>query len=542
MNENNELINKKSTFFGNPLLKRKNEPVELTPEHLEELKKCYEDIVYFAETYYTIVNVDTGRQKIQLYDYQKNMLKALVENRQVIFCTSRQIGKTTIVTIFLVWYILFNEDKSVACLANKLASAREILSRIQMAYSLLPKWLQQGCVEWNKSSIELENGSKLFVAATTSDSVRGKSFSCIYLDEVAFVPENLWNKFFTSTYPTISSGKETKLIMTSTPNGHNHFYNFWIRAKNNPQEMYPLEVNYYEVPGRDEEWKKKQLAIMSEEQFNCEYCNSFDIQSNTLVSPHKLLELERDIKDPIESDGHTKIYEKAIPGHTYIGSVDCADVGKDYSCISIIDITEEKYIQVAVYYNDKISYIAFPQIIMQFSRLYNDCRMLVESNNIGTAICRILISELEFENLIFSRSKTGSISGPGQLTTQKTKSIGCLTLKELLEQDKLCVYNIDTIKELKNFILHENGTYSANGGHDDLCMSLVNFCYYINTPEFNIYYGDICCRLVEDVEIMKKQEEEIKESCAPLPLFVNKYLRDERNKAYGITEERVILR
>ena len=538
----------KTIEYEKYILKTEHFTLECADNHivfLDDYTEVFVKDLCVGDNIVTSVGIETVIS-IENTHILENMYDITVDDDNHRFYSNNILShNTTITTIFLVWYIIFNEDKSTACLANKLASAREILSRIQLAYSLLPKWLQQGVVEYNKGNIELENGSKLFVAATTSDSVRGKSFSCIYLDEVAFVPEKLWNKFFTSTYPTISSGKQTKLIMTSTPNGHNHFYDFWVRANKNPEDMYPLEINYWDVPGRDEEWKRQQLAIMSEEQFNTEYGNSFDIQSNTLINPYRFSELESDLKDPVESDAHVKIFEKANKDHVYIGTVDCADVGVDYSTISIIDITQEKYEQVAVYRNDKISYTAFPQIIMQFSKLYNDARMLIESNNIGTAIIRILVSELEFENLIYSRNKKGTIAAPGQLTTQKTKSIGCITLKELIEQKKFIIRDIETFKELKNFILHDNGSYAASGGfHDDLIMGLVNFCYYTNTPEFNIYYGDIRVNiLTEDAssELLKKQEEELYESLAPAPLNVNKYMRELKNQFYGIEEEKVKL-
>ena len=246
---------------GNPLLKRINEEFEWTPFMVEEYLKCSKDPIYFIENYMKIINVDHGLMNFKLYDYQREMIESFAANRFNIITTARQAGKSTTTCGFILWYILFTADKTVALLANKGDTAREILGKIQLAYQHLPKWLQQGSKEWNKGSMELENNSRVIAGSTSSDSIRGYAINLLFIDEAAFIQN--WDAFFTSVYPTISSGKETKIVLVSTPNGLNHFYKTWINAVEGRNGYKHIRVSWNSVPGRDEKWKQDTLSAMN---------------------------------------------------------------------------------------------------------------------------------------------------------------------------------------------------------------------------------------------------------------------------------------
>lgn len=524
INENNI-----RTFKGNPLLKKADEKVEMTRAHVREFKKCMNDPVYFAERYIKIVHVDKGLIPIELYDYQKRILKALKEHRFNILLSCRQSGKTTLVVCFLVWYVIFHADKACAVLANKGSTARQIVGRIELAYQNLPKFLQQGVVAWNMGSFSLENGSSICSASTTSDSVRGSSFSLIFLDEAAFIPENHWIEFSRSVFPTISSGTETKVIMVSTFNGQNHFYNDWIAANSNSSSYYPSRVDWWDVPGRDENWKKEQLKNMSEEDFAQEYGNEALGSGGTLLSGKGFHILASTVKEPIQFTFNTKIYELPIYGHTYFMTCDCADTGIDYSTISVIDITNFPYKQVAIYRDNKVSHLQFPHIIFQMGMKYNKCAVLVESNGVGKVILHILNYDMEYDNLI--STKIHSKFQLGQLTTTKTKSIGCARLKDMIESEKLIIPNNNTYDEFKYFAINSAGSSyeGTQGSHDDMVMGLVNFAYYVNTSMFRMQYDK------NFIDFMATQyEEDVLEALAPLPMFSGTQAHnfDEEDKSF----------
>ena len=523
MNLPDPMVNKNTTFHGNPLLKSAREQVALTKEHIEELRKCMNDPVYFAEKYIKIVNIDTGLQNIKLYPYQKRLLKGLHENRQSIILSCRQSGKTTVTCAYILHFILFNEDKEVCLLANKGAQAREIMSRIQLAYTHLPKWLQSGVTSYNKSSIELENGCKLVAAATSSDSVRGRSFACVFIDECAFIQKNVWDKFWVSTFPTISSGKNSKLIIVSTPNGRNHFYDFWKNAQDGKSDMCPMEVNWWDVPGRDEEWRKNILKTMTQEQFNVEYGNSFDASSDTLISPDMFARLERNIQQPIQATKVMRIYEPPQEGHQYIATVDCADVGTDFSTISVIDITEYPWKQVAVYGDDSISHLSLPQIIVNICTKYNMADVLVESNDIGNTVLYILNYDKEYENIIKTFDKSGK-PVIGQKTTSKTKGVGCARFKDMIETEKLIVHDHKTFGELRHFCLSGTSYEAEEGYHDDFIMGLVNLSYYASTPQFKSKYDSNFSD-----EFQREFDEKIMEELMPLPIFSSRLGADSED-------------
>ena len=296
-------------YLGNQNLKPAGVEVPFSEEDVKEYVKCSQDPVYFVRKYIKIVSLDEGLIPFDLYDYQEDIIQTVHANRFVIAKLPRQTGKSTTMVSYLLHYILFNQDVNVAILANKLATARELLHRLKLAYEYLPKWMQQGIVEWNKGSIELENGSKILASATSSSAVRGGSFNMIFLDEFAYVPPGVAEEFFSSVYPTISSGKTTKVLIVSTPKGLNMFYRFWVDAQEGRNQYVPIDVHWSQVPGRDDKWKQQTIANTSEEQFQTEFECDFVGSSATLISSHKLKTLA--YKKPLfKNDEGLAVYEK----------------------------------------------------------------------------------------------------------------------------------------------------------------------------------------------------------------------------------------
>ena len=472
-------------YQGNPNLPREDYVHAFTQHEIDEYIKCANDPVYFATQYIKIVNVDRGLMPFEMWDFQRDMLTTFHENRFSICKLPRQVGKTTTSVAYLLHYILFNEMATVAILANKSATAREIMGRLQLAFEYLPRFLQQGVKEWNKGSIELANGSRCLADSTSGSSVRGKTFNVIFLDEFAFVPNNIAEAFFNSTYPTISSGNTTKVIIVSTPNGLNLFYKMWTMAIEKKSDYIPIEIHWSMVPGRTQEWKEQIIRNTSEEQFRQEFETEFIGSTNTLIHPSKIRSLV--FKNPIARDGDMVIYEMPQPGRTYVLIADVAEgQGLDFSTFSIIDVTEIPYRQIAKYRNNKITPLLFPTIILTAARKFNDAFVLVEINSIGLQVADILHNELAYENLIKIRTakgKQGQQVTPGYTkqmqfgvkTSTQTKKIGCANLKSLIENDKLIINDEHTIMELTTFSANKQSFAAEEGNNDDLVMTLVNF-------------------------------------------------------------------
>lgn len=475
-------------YNGNPNLPKDDYRHAFSQKELEEFVKCADDPVYFAITYMRIINVDRGLIPFEMWDFQQDMLNTFHNNRFSICKLPRQVGKTTTSVAFLLHYILFNENVNVAILANKAATAREIMGRLQLAFEYLPRFLQQGVKEWNKGSIELGNGSRAIADSTSGSSVRGRSFNVVFLDEFAFVPENIAEAFFMSTYPTISSGKSTKVIIVSTPNGLNQFYKMWFKATSDDpdikSEYVPIEIHWSMVPGRDEDWKRQTIANTSEDQFRQEFECEFIGSANTLIHPAKLRSLVW--HKPVRHDGFLDILREPDLTRTYTMTVDVAEgQGLDYSTFSIFDVTEIPYRQVAKYRNNKISPMLFPTVIVQAAKMYNDAFILVEINSIGLQVADIIHFELSYENLIKIqvKGKLGQQSTPGFTkkiayglkTSTQTKNIGCSNLKTLIESDKLIINDEHTIDELMRFSADKKSFKAEEGSNDDLAMTLVHF-------------------------------------------------------------------
>ena len=278
-------------YLGNPLLKKANVNIQFTPDQVKEFIKCKEDPVYFANNYIKIVSVDEGLVPFNIYPFQEKLIKNFHNHRFNICKMPRQSGKSTTVVSYLLHYVVFNDNVNVGILANKASTAKDLLGRLQKSYENLPKWMQQGVQVWNKASLELENGSKIIAASTSASAVRGMSFNIIFLDEFAFIPNHIAEDFFSSVYPTISSGKTTKVIIVSTPKGMNHFYRLWHDSERGRNEYIPTEVHWTEVPGRDAAWKAQTISNTSEQQFQQEFECDFLGSSDTLISSAKLKSL-----------------------------------------------------------------------------------------------------------------------------------------------------------------------------------------------------------------------------------------------------------
>ena len=499
---------KSATYLGNPNLKNVGQKINWTEKHLTEYMLCKEDSEHFIRNFVKIIHVDRGLVSFEMYDYQKDMIHKFNDNRFVICKMPRQTGKSTTIIAFLLHYVLFNENVNVAILANKGAVARELLSRLQLAYEHLPKWLQQGVVIWNKGNIELENGSKILASATSGSAVRGSSFNIIFLDEFAHVPSNIAEQFFTSVYPTISSGESTKVLIVSTPLGMNMFYKMWADALEKRNNYVPVEVHWSEVPGRDEKWKQETIKNTSEVQFTQEFECEFIGSTHTLINATKLRTMV--FKTPIFSKNGLDVYEEPIKNALYCMVVDTAQ-GKDldYSAISIFDISQIPYRQVAKYRSNQISPMLYPDIIFQIGKKYNMAWILLEVNDVGSQVAETLHYDLEYENIIVSsmKGRAGQQIGGGfskniQLgirTSKQLKRIGCSTLKEMIESDKLIISDFDTISELTTFAVKNNSYEAEEGSNDDLAMTLVIFSWLVQQR----YFKDLT-----DLDIRKKLADE----------------------------------
>ncbi len=471
-------------YLGNTNITRRGTTHNYTVDQIKELARCRDDIVYFSEKYFTIVNLDLGKIKIPLYDYQKDLLYNLEDNRFNIVLQSRQSGKTTTMTVFILHYILFNEDKEIALLANKGAQARKVLGRIKLAYELIPKWLKPNVVEWNKGTIEFENGCIIAATATSSDAARGDSVSLLVVDEAAFIDG--WDEFYASTYPTIASGKSTKVVLISTANGLNHYHHLWQKAINGRNEFVPFEVKWQDVPGRDDAWKKQTIANTSVEAFSQEHENVFMGGTNTLISMSSLRALVP--INPIHHKNNINIYHQPIEDHTYMMVVDVSrGKGLDYSAFSVIDITEFPFVQAATFRDNTISPLMYPDIIFNIALKYNDAWVLVENNDIGGMVVSNLNYDFEYENLLSPKGPDSKKYELGVRTTKRTKSIGCSRLRDLIENTTLIVNDQETINELCTFVAKGKSYEADANGTDDLVMGLVMFAWMTSTEDFSEY-------------------------------------------------------
>ena len=514
------------TYLGNPNLKKANVQQEWTEEQVKEYARCMQDPLYFIQTYVRIVSLDEGLIPFKMYPFQKEMVGTFHNNRFTICKLPRQSGKSTTMISYLLHYSLFNPSVNIAILANKAATARDLLGRLQLAYEHLPKWLQQGVMSWNKGSLELENGSKILASSTSASAVRGGSYNIIFLDEFAYVPSNVAEQFFSSVYPTISSGKTTKVMIVSTPHGMNMFYKLWVDAEEKRNSYIPIEVHWSEVPGRDDKWKKETIANTSESQFNTEFECEFLGSIDTLITSSKLKTLT--YKTPIQSNAGLDVYEQPQKDHTYFM---CADVSRgtsnDYSAYLVFDVTQVPYRIVAKFRDNTIKPLMFPQKIYHVARAYNQAFVLIEVNDIGEQVANAMQFDLEYDNLVMAtmRGRAGQIMGGGfsggkaQLgvrTTKAVKKIGCSNLKQMIEDSKIVVEDFDCINELSTFIVKGSSFEADDGCTDDLVACMFIFGWATDQT----YFKELTNNDIRQ-QMFAEQQDQIEQDMAPFGFVVN---------------------
>ncbi|ULA52406.1 terminase large subunit [Enterobacter phage vB-EclM_KMB19] len=510
--------NKRSRYMGLPNLKRANIKTNWTREMVQEWKKCRDDIVYFAEKYCAITHIDYGTIKVQLRDYQRDMLRIMSSKRMTCCNLSRQLGKTTVVAIFLAHFVCFNKDKAVGILAHKGSMSAEVLDRTKQAIELLPDFLQPGIVEWNKGSIELDNGSSIGAYASSPDAVRGNSFAMIYIDECAFIPNFI--DAWLAIQPVISSGRRSKIIITTTPNGLNHFYDIWDAALSGKSGFEPYTAIWNSVKERlynDQDmfddgwqWSSQTISASSLEQFKQEHCAEFHGTSGTLISGMKLANMDWTEVTP-DNHGFYK-FKEAQPERKYIAALDCSEGrGQDYHALHIIDITEPQWEQVGVLHSNSISHLILPDIVHKYLMEYNEAPVYIELNSTGVSVAKSLYMDLEYENVICD-----SMVDLGMKQTKRTKAIGCSTLKDLIEKDKLIIHHKATVQEFRTFSEKGVSWAAEEGYHDDLIMGLVIFAWLTTQTKFADYADKDDLRLAS--EVFRNELEDMNDDYAPVVL------------------------
>jgi hypothetical protein len=519
-----------TSYLGNASLKKIGVSISFSEEQVLEYQKCSEDPVYFIDNYCYIVTLDHGLQPFKLYDCQKKKVKVIHENRKVILMEGRQQGKTTTAAAYILWYTIFQEAKSVAILANKSSTAREIMSRYQLMYENLPMWMQQGVKTWNKGDVELENGSKVFTSATTASGIRGKSVNMLYIDEAAIIPNNIAEAFFTAVYPVISAGQTTKILITSTPLGYNHFWKFWNDSQNKRNDFVPMFIPYWEIPGRNEAWAEEQRRQLGDLKYNQEVLCKFLGSALTLIRSDIIEQMSFD--NPIYQKEGLDVYEFSEKHKSYVLVADTAKgVGGDYSAFVVIDVTEVPYKIVAKYRDNQIAPMLYPSVIYRVAKEYNDAYTLVEINS-SEQVAHILYQEYEYENILFvqrdskGQKISGGFAGAGKTslgvnTDKKVKRIGCFNFKSLVEEKKILIPDADIISEISTFI-ESRGSYSADEGyHDDLVMPLVLFAWLTTNP----YFREITDRDLRKI-MYEKKIKQIEEEMLPIG-FINDGQQEE---------------
>jgi hypothetical protein len=453
------------------------------PEWVIDLEKCRKNILYFAENFFYIVNLDEGRQKIKLRPYQRRILRSLRDNRFLIMMASRQSSKTTLMTIYALWVVCFYEDQRVLIVANKEATAIQIFKRIRIAYEQLPNYLKPGTIEYGKTSLALGNGSSIGISTTSSDAGRGESVNCVIIDEMAHIEDNMMQEFWDSVYPIISSSQKSKIFVASTPKGTgNMFHTLYEGAVKGENGWHPERVDWWEVPGRDEKWKKQTImTIGSEEAFNQEFGCQFLQSGESAVGEELYKKLKLDIIEPkyVFEDGKYIMWDTYKQDHLYSIGIDVSEgVGENASSVQVLDITDLSDIQqVATYTNNNINPIMFIPKCLEIFKHWGSPPVLIERNNCGAQVVDQLRVTLGYSNIVnYGPGVAGaSYNKNGVMSHTNTKYKGVMNMRYYVNE-LICVRIRDnnTLAELKNFIRHSNGTWSARADSlDDRVMSLI---------------------------------------------------------------------
>lgn len=480
----------KKGFEGNYSIRGVGIPIEWDEHKLSEFMKCKEDPDYFIENYIKIRHVDEEDLiPFRLRDYQREMLSKTLRSRKVIVKLPRQAGKTVCISAVLLWYIIFNRNYSILVAAHNGSKANEVLASIKAMYEELPDWLQHGVTEWNKGKIVLESGSRIKASTTSMSSARGDTYNCVYLDEAAFIATHLAEEFFKSVFPTISSGKTTKIIITSTPKGMNHFHSMWDAAIKKKSDYETVEIKWNDVPGRDEAFRNAVISEFGQTYFDQEYGAEFIGSDNTLIKGVKLMMMASDVERPLHDNGKSRIFAHPEKGRHYAVTVDVSEgLGQDYSVVMVFDITTLPYTVAAIYQDNEISPMVLPGVILDMARGYNEAMVLVESN-FGQQVADILWQDLEYEHVIMTaRGKNNTKKDVVTLSTKSlpgvnmnalNKRLGCNTIKTILEADRLVIKDAKTYDEFLRFAKKKT-SYAAVSGNDDLVMCCVLFGWLID--------------------------------------------------------------
>ncbi len=506
-------ITKPKFYNNNPNLKAAGAVTEFTTFQVDEYIKCSTDPIYFLENYAKIVSLDDGIVNFVPYPYQKTFIEALHNNRLIVGCCGRQLGKTAICAGYVAWYVLFNDNKKAALLANKQLIAQEIFSRVKFIIENVPLWLQKGIEKWAETSFKLDNGSTCFCAATSPSAVRGLAVSLLMLDEFAFLSSKLADSFIASVFPTISSSKESKMMIVSTPNGLNHFHKIFSGAVSGENDFVSIHATWRDHPDRDQTWADKELLALGPVRYAQEVECNFTSSSFTLISGSKLSTLTT--IPPVFTKDSLKLFCEPVAGHSYVMTVDTSEgVHQDYSAFTVFDITEMPYKVVATYKDNTISSLVYPELIERVCKMYNSAYVLVETNSVGVTVANCLFYELEYEFIYFTHKEVLNEGHgyPGVKTTKKVKSIGTSCLRDLIEQDQLIINSNDILEELSVFV--QKGTSYAssqpNGVNDDLVSTLWLFAWLTKQPLFS----DLTNTNVRAV-LAKKTAEYIDENMTP---------------------------
>ena len=477
---------KKDNFYmGNPNVPSKGAEFEYTEEMLSEITKCREDIHYFSENYFTILRPGKGKELIKLYDPQIRILDKMINDRFFVLLASRQVGKSTLMTIYLLWLAIFFGDERILLVANKEATAIEIFSRIRMAYELLPNWLKSPVSEsYGKTSMDLENGSRISISTTTGTAARGQAVSCLVIDECAFVEEHLLDPFWASVFPIVSASDDSKVFMCSTPNGTgNLFHTTYTGAVEGKNGWAHDRILWHEIPGRTEEWADKiRAGLASAEKFAQEYDCEFINTGTSSLNENLYRELKKLTHAPIETlmDGKYNIWEYPDADKLYIAGVDVGDgVGGDHSVIKIFDATDlREIIEVAEYYDNTTPVAEFSNIVYDIMRHWGNPVLSIERNNQGGQVVDRLSRDYAYPKIVSWGAKMAGRKNQqleGMVSSRNTKYNACANARYFYNDTGSVVFrNEHSLEEVfKDFVKVNDTWKAASGKHDDRTMAMV---------------------------------------------------------------------
>lgn len=503
------------SFNGIPNLRDANEPVKLDLDKLREIKKCAIDPIYFIRNYVYINTKDNGMQLFDLYDFQEAALKRFLKYRFNINKWSRQVGKSTVVRGFILWWGIFHKDQLIAMIGNKLSLAKEQMQQLRDSYSRLPVWLQPGVKLWNKTSIQFSNNSRIIVSSSSPDNIRGFAINLLYLDEFAFLRPNLATEFIASVMPSISSGKTTRCIITSTPSGHNHFYDMWQTSLEEPQAEAELEkgnnnlyvrsvVTWDQVPGRTEMWANAEKLKIGDQRFRQEYECEFVGSGITLIDyrcleklkpvnplpfdssiwPPELTDIVRDISmRAFKYPEHAG--EMEANGYSYVASIDTSyGMRQDYHVLQIAKVYSNiKCEQVFVMSSNCTEVSDFCRIANIILKFYHNPYLIIEYNGPGKSTYDYFFNVAMYPNIL-----NFDLKARGLWATPTMKNNVVILLKMYVQRGYIKVYDYDTIMELMSFTQKTQNTWGGGGNtHDDHVTSLYWIIYFLNST---YYYGN----------------------------------------------------